>query len=189
MTIQIHLMFLFIQGSQQERDRFPAFKYISCSYLSFNGLLSETMEFDSNTSHVLIYHGGDGQLIPVIRHSNTSHVLIYLSALNLISSFSPTFKYISCSYLSKEFDMKTYTIEEFKYISCSYLSRRPSRNKCLPSLFKYISCSYLSEYQNHTLETVDIQIHLMFLFIFTNFGNYIDVTLSFKYISCSYLSR
>ena len=75
------------------------FKYISCSYLSQMLLQDQTFLPNSNTSHVLIY--------PCLRmparirlgYSNTSHVLIYPDWEWFIT-FTFSFKYISCSYLS-----------------------------------------------------------------------------------------
>ena len=54
-------------------------------------------------------------------------------------------------------------------------------------LFKYISCSYLSIQPQTVRLELDIQIHLMFLFITSNTTNQ-NLFIKFKYISCSYLS-
>ena len=57
---------------------FCIFKYISCSYLSAQKMPQKLKFPDLNTSHVLIY--------PLWTYPQ---------------NFSPSFKYISCSYLSK----------------------------------------------------------------------------------------
>ena len=119
-----------------------------------------------------------------------------------------SFKYISCSYLSYYAILK-YILHNnsntshvliyretgpgealfliFKYISCSYLSEL-SRFRWKKSFqFKYISCSYLSFFASTITVPTDIQIHLMFLFIFP-LSDRIAADQTFKYISCSYLS-
>ena len=53
--IQIHLMFLFIYKPKKRTCAATKFKYISCSYLSFPGLVECGTHYYSNTSHVLIY--------------------------------------------------------------------------------------------------------------------------------------
>ena len=97
---------------------------------------------------------------------NTSHVLIYLDKTVEFTRIPRGFKYISCSYLSRqsgtvgrrERSLNTshvliYPVREagfclhnikFKYISCSYLSELPWNYAWNVREFKYISCSYLS---------------------------------------------
>ena len=97
----------------------------------------------------------------------------------------------------------------FKYISCSYLSRFPrellneARNSntshvliyritalslICAKIFKYISCSYLSSWNAGAERTYIIQIHLMFLFIKQQVQNLqvlhtIQIHLMFLFIS------
>ena len=120
---------------------------------------------------------------------NTSHVLIYLDKTVEFTRIPRGFKYISCSYLSRQsgtvgrrerslntshvliyqpLQSLTHAANLlFKYISCSYLSQR-HRNGFLGCLgFKYISCSYLS--RNGIPKRPRRS--------------------KFKYISCSYLSH
>ena len=97
---------------------------------------------------------------------NTSHVLIYLDKTVEFTRIPRGFKYISCSYLSRqsgtvgrrERSLNTshvliYPVRDagfclhnikFKYISCSYLSELPWNYAWNVREFKYISCSYLS---------------------------------------------
>ena len=99
------------------------------------------------------------------KHLNTSHVLIYPMRQNRVYIL-PSFKYISCSYLSGAIPRNMKRIGLFKYISCSYLSgiskiiggsqsylntshvliylERNAGHKGGKKPFKYISCSYLS---------------------------------------------
>ena len=118
----------------------------------------------SNTSHVLIYQRKLYKLEDVMFDSNTSHVLIYL-----------------------EHQKTGGQLDEFKYISCSYLSKDSKPD------YKIISDSNTSHvliYRSMKTESVmqgKIQIHLMFLFI--AFCSSVARSIwSFKYISCSYLS-
>ena len=102
----------------------------------------------------------------VLQCLNTSHVLIYLDKTVEFTRIPRGFKYISCSYLSRqsgtvgrrERSLNTshvliYPVREagfclhnikFKYISCSYLSELPWNYAWNVREFKYISCSYLS---------------------------------------------
>ena len=75
--IQIHLMFLFIINDFFTNVYPLGFKYISCSYLSFQKTPYQLMFHDSNTSHVLIYHFLSIYHPLHCSYSNTSHVLIY----------------------------------------------------------------------------------------------------------------
>ena len=70
-------MFLFIAQPNPFAKVFPAFKYISCSYLSSSGPSLTYPFVDLNTSHVLIYQWIQTAAYPIT-----------------------LFKYISCSYLS-----------------------------------------------------------------------------------------
>ena len=119
-----------------------------------------------NTSHVLIYLNTWKQEKQVSASLNTSHVLIYLDKTVEFTRIPRGFKYISCSYLSRqsgtvgrrERSLNTshvliYPVREagfclhnikFKYISCSYLSELPWNYAWNVREFKYISCSYLS---------------------------------------------
>ena len=58
-----------------------------------------------NTSHVLIYHNNDAGEALLGKDLNTSHVLIYQSR-KMEAHQSCGFKYISCSYLSKNHRLK-----------------------------------------------------------------------------------
>ena len=97
-------------------------------------------------------------------HSNTSHVLIYRPKTQFVrkkvnhSNTSHVLIYPCCA----------------AYISSS-------------TSFKYISCSYLSTTKPQIAISINIQIHLMFLFIVAAL-NYLPLRVRFKYISCSYLS-
>ena len=71
-------MFLFIGDKGDAGPVGPAFKYISCSYLS---------EWYSPNNKDY-------------KNLNTSHVLIYLGYHFLVRKDGTIFKYISCSYLS-----------------------------------------------------------------------------------------
>ena len=62
-------------------------------------------EWDLNTSHVLIYPNNDAGEALLGKDLNTSHVLIYQSR-KMEAHQSCGFKYISCSYLSKNHRLK-----------------------------------------------------------------------------------
>ena len=120
-------------------------------------------------------------------YSNTSHVIVYLFTICIINCI--------CG---------------FKYISCYCLSISEVGNLCLNTVFKYISCYCLSfwhypfasglQIQIHLmllfitgrikcpLRPDGIQIHLMLLFILWRKGNWCKFT-GFKYISCYCLSK
>ena len=144
-----------------------------------------------NTSHVLIYLNTWKQEKQVSASLNTSHVLIYLDKTVEFTRIPRGFKYISCSYLSRQsgtvgrrerslntshvliyqpLQSLTHAANLlFKYISCSYLSQR-HRNGFLGCLgFKYISCSYLSStdrmeiQQEEGLNTSHVLIYPTFL--------------------------
>ena len=76
-TIQIHLMFLFIMSCPTSIIAGVWFKYISCSYLSMRKKKLYVVAWNSNTSHVLIYLYWGFALGGIDWNSNTSHVLIY----------------------------------------------------------------------------------------------------------------
>ena len=129
-------------SSQSRLSSCILFKYISCSYLSFQFHHFHYLKHNSNTSHVLIYPFSD--------------------ISTLIGS---SFKYISCSYLSEYKFLNNPLVNQFKYISCSYLSPRRYVDFFQSAIFKYISCSYLSVWVALYSSNFFIQIHLMFLFI------------------------
>ena len=74
------------------------------------------------------------------------------------------FKYISCSYLSREILTYRY-IKGNSNTSHVLIYRRKEKGKEVNAEFKYISCSYLSTGGSRYCKASLIQIHLMFLFI------------------------
>ncbi len=165
-TIQIHLMFLFI-------------------FISPSRLISS---YNSNTSHVLIYH-----------------------FLVCPTPFHYLFKYISCSYLSIHHTSFVVFITQFKYISCSYLSswfltkQILTRNsntshvliyqqfKCAMAEKKiYSNTSHVLIYQSGMRWKLLPPCHsnTSHVLIYPRHGIFlIHVVIQFKYISCSYLSE
>ena len=120
------------------------FKYISCSYLSFYILPSSIHEISLNTSHVLIYRKPVFSSNIGIKSLNTSHVLIYLDKTVEFTRIPRGFKYISCSYLSRQ--SGTVGRRERSLNTSHVLIYQPlqSLTHAANLLFKYISCSYLS---------------------------------------------
>ncbi len=118
--IQIHLMFLFIRdGLTDEQIAKNIQIHLMFLFILHSAHITD-FQGNSNTSHVLIYRHRLKRLL-LFRNSNTSHVLIYLKTM-LFLLCTLTFKYISCSYLSRFSDGKYSVTLSFKYISCSYLS-------------------------------------------------------------------
>ncbi len=162
------------------------FKYISCSYLSHYLwrkwhlliiqihlmflfivclLIINLRDMDSNTSHVLIYQEKEKEDLHKPKHSNTSHVLIYRQAIFKAVNVANGFKYISCSYLSRQnylHNKCTFHIQihlMFLFIAeAAYSGAGETDSNTSHVLI------YLKEKRNSSkFET--IQIHLMFLFI------------------------
>ena len=100
LSIQIHLMFLFISISIALFAFSIVFKYISCSYLS---------QFRKD-------------FVNLRGHSNTSHVLIYLLTSPFLQCFSAIQIHLMFLFIIDPV-RPCRTLYRFKYISCSYLSR------------------------------------------------------------------
>ncbi len=164
-VIQIHLMFLFIFTillSSRFMRLYSNTSHVLIYHRKVGG--AKSSYHNSNTSHVLIYQILMQLDKQSLLHSNTSHVLIYLDLL--LFAFAPnSFKYISCSYLSRVPGIHLIRAASFKYISCSYLSLTRSQglsqgiNSNTSHVLIYRSTFYLF------LCRMPIQIHLMFLFI------------------------
>ncbi len=98
--IQIHLMFLFIK---------------------IGLTLWVGLSWYSNTSHVLIYHCHF--LFSFLCFTIQIHLMfLFIELITGLTTRLAEFKYISCSYLSINIQLKSINISRFKYISCSYLS-------------------------------------------------------------------
>ena len=81
------------------------------------------------------------------KHLNTSHVLIYPMRQNRVYIL-PSFKYISCSYLSGAIPRNMKRIGLFKYISCSYLS---GISKIIGGSQSYLNTSHVLIYQDYAI--------------------------------------
>ena len=185
--IQIHLMFLFIKIHPPDTIHRMPFKYISCSYLSKSTRPTQFIECHSNTSHVLIYP------FMALPPGNPQGIQIHLMFLFIQHHRTPEhrrtpFKYISCSYLSKNLrDVQAKCIK-FKYISCSYLSIKASKNGSVyfdSNTSHVLIYQVLQGYQNMIGRNSNTSHVLIYpLQGLTAAGAYLE----FKYISCSYLS-
>ena len=209
-SIQIHLMFLFIDNSTGGKSGmhdsntshvliYPSalsyqlnynsgFKYISCSYLSVKTGHGRRYDYKFkyiSCSYLSIY----GKLWHrLYNDSNTSHVLIYPSSSQpffMVSAHSNTSHVLI---YPKLYSITLLDIIRFKYISCSYLSLAGAAVGGSDFIFKYISCSYLSLFGIHSPSAV-----MAFKYISCSYLSLVVKTIdckgfAFKYISCSYLS-
>ena len=119
--IQIHLMLLFIFVYISATRHIFSFKYISCYYLSAFRIDCLPSNFNSNTSHVIIYRRRKKQRT-ADNHIQIHLMLLFINALLCLCCTFLTFKYISCYYLSNGSLISFGFVNIFKYISCYYLS-------------------------------------------------------------------
>ena len=162
--IQIHLMLLFIGGSDVYGWVDSAFKYISCYCLSLS--MAQFFISAAKFKYISCYCLSNFKLLhsSFNLYSNTSHVIVYLVFYQILILFSK-FKYISCYCLSQPQPRRAERLRLFKYISCYCLSSKPGRCSVQK---KNSNTSHVIVYQpdrNVVYAILPIQIHLMLLFI------------------------
>ena len=120
---------------------------------------------------------------------NTSHVLIYLDKTVEFTRIPRGFKYISCSYLSRQ--SGTVGRRERSLNTSHVLIYQPlqSLTHAANLLFKYISCSYLSWVAQIACKYVKWFKYISCSYLSVAVPEAILRTRMFKYISCSYLSH
>ena len=99
-TIQIHLMFLFIRTSSSLRSSIQIIQiHLMFLFIAETEIRNAGHKANSNTSHVPVYPVPVRARSCCASNSNTSHVPVYqINAL--LKLFCILFKYISCSCLS-----------------------------------------------------------------------------------------
>ena len=119
------------------------FQYISCCYLS-DQVIDPTTDLSSfNTSHVVIYQWRKTVCLLSTWCFNTSHVVIYQKLA------------ISSSFVNSSFNTSHVVI--YRLVLFQFYQQM--------SAFQYISCCYLSDSKMLSHPSLFVSIHLMLLFI------------------------
>ena len=143
-------------------------------------------EYNSNTSHVLIYLIWKIIYICTTTRSNTSHVLIYRRFAGKLHAPS-SFKYIPCSYLSQTnlADLHIVLYSNTSHVLI-YQAITTEENTSLVE-FKYIPCSYLSQVPP-LASRLTVNSNTSHVLIYHTAWQDLPQVEGFKYIPCSYLS-
>ena len=163
--IQIHLMFLFIYIDTSNSTAVTGFKYISCSYSSQR--LETAFRQIFIQIHLMFLFISSIFSTTICNRSIQIHLMfLFIPSHSGISICYVQFKYISCSYSSKQCRQGA---SDFGNSNTSHVLIHPAKNNKIgyDQKFKYISCSYSSYCCPYS----------------------IGALCKFKYISCSYSSH